>query len=95
MPWVRRLAAAIVDALAAAEAQDGSILDGFKRRIIDLLERARPVVAAVPRPLPPPLSWDRPSEKTVILMAKATPGVTYLGVAPAAPPVPAECAACS
>jgi hypothetical protein len=80
MPWVRRLAAAVVRALAIAECEDCPIADGFERRVVDLLERECPVAEV--------REWDRPSEQTVRLLPKVKPMVTPLGAVSAAPPTP-------
>ncbi len=77
MPWVRRLAAAVVRALAIAEVEDCPIMDGFERRVVDLLEHAQPLVD------PAPAAWDRPSEQTVRVVPKEQTGVTHVA-APAA-----------
>jgi hypothetical protein len=60
MTWVHRIAAAVVRALADAEVEDCPIVDGFERRVVDLLERELPS---------DPSTWDRPSEQTAVLRA--------------------------
>ena len=79
MPWVRRLAAAVMRALAVAEVEDCPIRDGFERRVVDLLEHERIAAPASPA------AWDRPSEQTVRLMPRSEPGVTHVGTVAAAP----------